>query len=233
MFNPLTHLNRFFDLATEQTLSGSDQLVYLHLFNKFNRAHWTETILVRDAELLELCRLYEPNGKPASIETIRNAKARLKKKGLIDFTAGKGNSPTRYSLPCLYPTDTPTDTPRNPYIRVREDVKTLDVKTLKEEGGAGAREIWEVFTGEMQRPSTASERYELVALVEKHGFAKVAAALKRTRRIRRYPTYQDFLDVLNDKPLKGGERHGKQNNDGYTDNYECEIPDYKKAPWRK
>ncbi len=54
MFKPLSQLNQFFKLAPEKTLSGSDQLVYLHLFNKFNQAHWTETILVRDAELLEL-----------------------------------------------------------------------------------------------------------------------------------------------------------------------------------
>ena len=122
MFSPLRQLNRFFDEATEKTLSGSDQLVYLHLFNKFNRAHWTETILVRDAELLELCRLYDTNGKPSSIKAIRNARARLKAKGFIDFTAGKGNNPTEYRLIPLHPVDTPV-TPRR--IPIYACAKTL------------------------------------------------------------------------------------------------------------
>lgn len=143
MFNPLTQLNKFFDTATEQTLNGSDQLVYLHLFNKFNRARWPETILVRDAELHELCRLHSGN-KESCLNTIRNAKARLKQRGLIDFTSGKGATCTEYRLtdltigtpvgtPVVIPFGTPLVTPVGtpdeiPNTRVRGD--TLDVKTF-------------------------------------------------------------------------------------------------------
>ena len=81
MFKPLSQFNAFFKLAIEKTLCGTDQLVCLHLQNKFNQAHWAETISVKDAELLELIRWYDKTGKPTSIDTIRNAKARLKMKG--------------------------------------------------------------------------------------------------------------------------------------------------------
>ena len=139
MDKPLSQLNAVFKLATEKTLSGSDLLVYLHLFNKFNQAHWTETILVRDVELLKLVNLYDSNGKPAALATIRNAKSRLKKKGFINFKITPAG--TEYRLIQLYPMDppmdppidTPIDTPTDPLtrsnIRVREDVKTLRLKT--------------------------------------------------------------------------------------------------------
>ena len=128
MFKPLSQLNQFFKLAPEKTLSGSDQLVYLHLFNKFNQAHWTETILVRDAELLELINWYESNGKPTSIDTIRRAKARLKKKGFIEFNTTAAG--TEYRMPRLYPADTPADPLAAPNIRAHEDVKSEEVKKL-------------------------------------------------------------------------------------------------------
>lgn len=154
-FKPLNQLNSFFELSSEKTLSGSDQLVYLHLFNKFNRAHWTETILVDDAELQKLINWYESNGKPASVETVRKAKQRLKKKGFIDFKSGKGVTATEYRLIQLYPNDTPADTPYHtpndtPYhssassnLHVREDVEdSKDEKTdLNKPTNARARGI--------------------------------------------------------------------------------------------
>lgn len=191
MPNPLTQLNRFFDAATEQTLSGSDQLIYLHLFNKFNRAHWTETISVRDAELLELCRLYDTNGKPSSINIIRNAKSRLKAKGFIDFTAGKGNKPTEYRLIPLHPVDTPVDTPAdtpvdtsaNSYIRVREDVP--DVKTLSSSSArarasepTGVDELADFWTELQGGRLTFEHLSELERLIDRHGVDWVKAAMR-------------------------------------------------------
>lgn len=131
MFNPLTQLNYFFRLATDRKLSGSDQLMYLHIFNKFNQAHWTETLRIKDAELKDLLRLYDINGKPTSIEIVRRGRQRLKAKGFIEvLSRGEGGQAPEYKLPCLYPTDPPADPPadpkRNSYIRVREDV--IDVK---------------------------------------------------------------------------------------------------------
>lgn len=140
-FKPLNQFNAFFKLAHERTLCGVDQLVGLHIQNFFNKSHWAETIQVADAELLECINWYDKTGSPTSIDTIRTAKARLKKKGFIDFAPGKGNRPTEYRLIRLYPTDTPADTPTNTpadtgvvsYTRVRaQDVK--DLKTDDDDG---------------------------------------------------------------------------------------------------
>lgn len=138
MKNPLTYLNSLFDAFAEQTLCGHDQLIMLHIFNKFNRSHWAETVRISDRELQELCRLYDSTGKQITIDTIRNAKSRLKLKGLIDFKAGKGKSSTEYRIvnpsdtPSHSPQETPSDTPshssRVSYIRACEDNK--DFKTL-------------------------------------------------------------------------------------------------------
>ncbi len=109
MFKPLSQLNYFFRLALERELSGSDQLLYLHILWKFNEAHWTETLRIRDAELKDLMNLRDTDGKPASIEVVRRGKQRLKAKGFIDFKSGKGNLPTEYRLIKFYPDDTPAD----------------------------------------------------------------------------------------------------------------------------
>lgn len=239
MFKPLTHLNQFFDLATEKTLSGSDQLVYLHLFNKFNRAHWAETISVRDRELLNLCRLYDTNGKPASLDTIRNAKARLKKKGFIDFEAGKGENPTIYRFipfvdpadtlstpPADTPADTPADLGQSSYIRVREDVK--DVKTIIQENqSARARacvnteideypidkllDEWERSGGSKLNGVIVSE---LDALLKKPGntLELLTAACKLSARKNNNSNYgYSFEFFLNRlEELKEGERVDRQ-----------------------
>ena len=213
MFKPLTQLNRFFDKATEQTLSGSDQLIYLHLFNKFNRAHWTETISVRDAELLELCRLYDTNGKPSSIETIRNAKARLKAKGFIDFTAGKGNKPTEYRLIDLAPADTPADTPAdrsaNSIIRVREDVKTLDINSSSSararEKIDEAQEHWELIKGGRL---TFEHLSELQVLIDKHGLEWLKARMTEASDANgnSHGLSMKFFRAFIKRYLKGGEK---------------------------
>lgn len=143
MKNPLTYLNSLFETFAVKTLSGHDQLIMLHIFNQFNRSHWAKTVRISDRELQELCRLYDSTGKPVTIDTIRASKSRLKLKGLIDFKAGKGNSSTEYRIvnppdtppqsPRESPRESPADTSRVPYIRACEDVKTLDVKTVKKE----------------------------------------------------------------------------------------------------
>ena len=239
MFKPLTQLNRFFELATERKLAGSDQLVYLHLFNKFNRAHWSDSISVRDAELFELCRLYDTNGKPASMNAIRNAKARLKGKGFIDFTSGKGENPTEYRLivfdtpvdtPANTPMDTPVDTPADlgasSYIRVREDVK--DVKTIIQENqSARARacvntendeypidkllDEWERSGGSKLNSVIVSE---LDALLKKPGntLELLTAACKLSAKKNNNSNYgYSFEFFLNRlEELKGGEKVDRQ-----------------------
>lgn len=156
IFKPLSQLNSFFKLARERTLCGIDQLVYLHIFNKFNQSHWAETILLADAELLECISWYDKTGSPASLASIRNAKARLKKKSFIDFKPGKGNKPTEYKLIKFYPSDTPTDTPSDTPSDtglVSYTVRAEDV--MKEEGrvkdDAGARASTQVVAREDKR----------------------------------------------------------------------------------
>lgn len=96
--NALNQLKRFFELADEQNLSGTDQLLYLQLFNRFNRALWKKSLKISDRELHESLRLYDSSGKPAAISTMRNARTRLKNKGFIDYTAGNGAVVTEYRL---------------------------------------------------------------------------------------------------------------------------------------
>ena len=115
--NPLSQYNGFFRLATQKTLCGIDQLVGLHLNHEFNNAYWAETIQMDDAELLKRIRWYDKTGSPTSVQMLQNAKARLKKKGFIDYkNLQKGM--TEYRLIKLYdddpyatPTSTPTPTP--------------------------------------------------------------------------------------------------------------------------
>ena len=173
MFKPLSQLNYFFRLATERKLSGSDQLMYLHIFNKFNQAHWTETLRIKDAELKELMRLYDSNGSPASIDIIRRGRQRLKAKGFIEFKSGDGYEP-EYRLPCLHPTDTPADTPadtqHNSYIRVREDEE--DVKTKNSAATCervGLEEILEEWENNHGRPLSIEEQSQMQAWAQRYG----------------------------------------------------------------
>ena len=172
-FKPLNQLNSFFELASEKTLSGSDQLVYLHLYNKFNRAHWTETILVDDAELLKLINWYESNGKPASVATVRKAKQRLKKKGFIDFTSGSGSNVTEYRLIKLYPVDTPVDTPIDTPI-------DTPVDTLRRSNNTCAKEdVEDVKTFlKPQTPARANSKNSVTPNLDRELEEKINAAVR-------------------------------------------------------
>ena len=88
----------FFKLADERKLCGTDQLVGLHIINKFNQENWAETVKIKDIELLKLIEWYDKSGNPTTIETIRCSKQRLKSKKIIDFISGKGDNPTKYKL---------------------------------------------------------------------------------------------------------------------------------------
>ncbi len=111
MIKPLNQLNAFFNLTQTHTICGSDQLLYLHLFNRFNKAHWAQSISVSDRELITAMRLYESSGKPAGVQTLYRSRSRLQSAGLIKFKSGKGSDCTEYELIPLTPVDTPADTP--------------------------------------------------------------------------------------------------------------------------
>ena len=155
MFKPLNQLNAIFDSILDLNLSGNEQLVLLHLYDVFNRSHWTESLKLSDENLRLRLNQYDSTGKPITIETVRRAKQKLKSKGLIDFTSGKGSQISEYRLvklcketPCQHPDkppdnladNSPANTPDDtallsiPYNKaVQEDVKT-------EDGGTHARE---------------------------------------------------------------------------------------------
>lgn len=141
---PLNQINAIFDVIQKMNLSGNEQLVLLHLYNAFNRAHWTETIRLSDDNLRLLVNQYDSNGKPASIETIRRTKQKLKTKKLIDFTSGKGNQVSEYRLvklyddvPCEHPANTPSNTPDNTPVELLSNIilsnSPEDVKTVRPE----------------------------------------------------------------------------------------------------
>ena len=130
-----------------QKLSGNEQLVLLHINNAMNTAYWAETLRLSDNSLLAMLNQYDSTGKPLSIETLRRVKQRLKGKGLIDFTSGKGSQISEYRLvklyaeePCPHPENTPADTPKqspdellnnNNNNSLSEDVKMLRQRVKK------------------------------------------------------------------------------------------------------
>lgn len=215
MFKPLTQLNYFFRLATERELSGSDQLMYLHIFNKFNAAHWTETLRIKDAELKELMRLYDTSGKPASIEVVRRGRQRLKAKGFLKYASGDGQAP-EYKLPCLYPADTPDNTPADtlavPNMRARIDVKTLDVtsslstaRACEETELDNVLEHWERSGGGRLTFEAISE---LERLMREHGRETLKSLISEAADSNgnRYGLSIKFFRAVVERKLKGGER---------------------------
>ena len=125
---PLNQLNAFFNLTQERTICGSDQLLYLHLFNRFNKAHWTQSMSIPDRELITAMRLYESSGKPVGVNTLYRSRSRLKSAGLINFKSGKGSDCTEYELIQLYPVDTPVDTPADTLPPSQKNYTREDVK---------------------------------------------------------------------------------------------------------
>lgn len=233
MSNPLTYLNSLFDAFADKTLSGHDQLVMLHIFNQFNRSHWTRTVRISDSELLKLCRLYDSTGKPITLDTLRTVKSRLKLKGFIDFKSGKGNAPTEYRLanppdsPAESPRDTPQEVPTHSaqfsYSRTREDVKTLDIKTeltTTASAGANVTELDNVLDYWEQSQFGRLDA-ELISKLEvylkRYGLAAVKAAMDAAKGANKSPygvSFNFFAAVLEKRQSpksvrKGGESSAK------------------------
>lgn len=240
MSNPLTYLNSLFDAFADKTLSGHDQLVMLHIFNQFNRSHWTRTVRISDSELLKLCRLYDSTGKPITLDTLRTVKSRLKLKGFIDFKSGKGNAPTEYRLanppdsPAESPRDTPQETPTHSaqisYSRTREDVKTLDVKTEKTQS-AGVREtlkqvdspdelggdIGEFWLRQTGFRLTGDLAFDLCKKADDDRKLTEAAIVKamgsKPTYVLKYDHFKKVYDSLKAPKTKGGESSAKSSVD--------------------
>lgn len=185
---PLTQIKNFFEKVEELNICGSDQLVYLHLFKHFNLNHFPETLKVRDAEIKDAVRLYDSDGKPASMDTIRRAKQRLKSKGLIDFaTEVRGIS--TYRLMPLY------------VSKVSKVSKPQAVEGLSDE----VRHAWIQANGENPFGGYLED---LITRQKRYGVKAVTEAIERCRKKR---TFGDLISMnfLDSELLKGGERNGK------------------------
>lgn len=234
MTSPLSQLNRFFELAIEKNLNGSAQLVYLHLFNQFNRAHWTETLYINDAELLKRINCHDSSGKPCSIDTIRRAKQVLKLKGFIDFKSGKGNQPTQYQLIDLTPADTPANTPARPLIvdsyvlNVLEDNKTNENASAHEKYEIDTiLEFWEQSGGSKLNQLIVSK---IAALLKVYSVTEIKAAIEKasTTSNSRYGfSYEYFSTKLKNNTPKKGVANGEYN---YEKPSEPKKPDWYREP---
>lgn len=231
MIQPLSQINAIFDEILDWNLSGSEQLVLLHLFNAFNHAHWTETIQLSDEMLQSAINQYDSNGKPASLDTVRRAKQKLKKKGLINFTSGRGSDFTKYHLVKLYPADTPADTPAhlqtssmttyNPKIRKktrrREEGATATSETRVREGVLNQEivNIWQDKAGKL----SSYEYRMLFQFQQKYGTEKVVYAVKESIELNvlnvRY--VQRILERLEGKGDKGGWTNGRNGKNRQSD----------------
>ena len=111
----LRQWNRFFEIAEAEDLNASDQLVYVHLLNKYNRLYRKDWFgfSTRDLE----------NRTKLSNMTIRSAKNRLKQKGLIDFQ-NKGKSTTLFWVVDLTVPRISTGTSTDVSIDTSTDVST-------------------------------------------------------------------------------------------------------------
>ena len=223
MIKPLNQLNAIFDEILKRRLSGSEQLILLHLYNAFNRSHWTESIQLSDESLLALLNQYDSNGKPASIETIRRAKQKLKNKRLIDFEPGKGNQITTYRLVKFYPDDTPDYTPADTPDNTPDDtlynnnsisVAKNKIRQEDVEDGASAsnantadyfisakvRNCWIQNAGMNPFGETAKTLSELE---KTHGTELVTVAIKAANRNGDGTINMPFLESTLEKVLAG------------------------------
>lgn len=178
MEKPLNQLNRFFELAGERKLSGNDQLMYLHLWNAFNRSHYPATLQMTDAELLARMNQHDSSGKP--LTTLKVVKARLKQKGFIDFKAGKGVTPTEYRLIRFCGEE--------PESRATSEV----LKAWDECGGV--------------TPNTFVAQ-ELIRRAEEHGVEFMVSAIREARKANTYPrmNYLYFERFLEERQKGVGE----------------------------
>ena len=195
---PLSQLKKFLEKSEDFKLTGSDQLMYLHLWNKFNEAHYPETLRITDAELLKEMRLYDTNGKPSSIEVLRRGRQRLKARGLIECEIEKGYAPT-YKLIKLYDEDE---------LPIEE--KAVGQKCISE-NSAGVLQAWKDNRGEPLKGGIAQE---MIQLEKQYGTKMIVRAIVNAGKANDYGRYfklyyRFFKAILAQEIVKGGEQNGK------------------------
>ena len=182
---PLTQIKNFFEKVEELDICGSAQLVYLHIFMIFNKNRFPETMRIKDSEIRESVRLYDSNGKPASIDTIRRAKQRLISHGLIEVEL-EVRGITKYRLIPLYDS---------------VESKPQAVEELSDE----VRHAWIRANGENPFGGYVED---LITRQKRYGAKAVSEAIERCRKKR---TFGDLISMnfLDSELMKGGEQNGK------------------------
>ena len=185
---PLLHLNEFFKAAEKTLLTANDQAFYVYLFYRFNKAYWKETLTLTDQELYQALRFYDNSGKPASKNIIRRIRSRLKLKGFIDYSSGKGDSGTIYRL-------VPLGNFENDAGQYSEP-KILDDR------------IFYAWIRTNNSTPCEGDRDDLIYRQQKFGVLKVVEAIESCRRKK---LYGDFINInfLDYELNANGEKNGK------------------------
>lgn len=204
---PLNQLNAFFKKAAEDSLDGRAQLMYLHLFNLFNQARWSDSLQITNKDLAAAMNLFESSGKPASIETLYRIRQRLEKKGYIKAKTFKGKNAVEYELIQLYDTETSAEsatvTPQNVI-----DFKNSNVRGIKfyDVPSVEVQETWLKCEGELFKGSFAFGLYDLEKLF---GTKELCAAIVTASQANKYDklTYPLVKKVLENQ-MKGDSKIG-------------------------
>lgn len=191
----IDYFRAFHSLKQELNLSMSAQAVYFSILGEFNAARFPKQLSLSDRELQALAGL-------KSVATAHDAKRILKNHKLIDFTSKRGSKGyTEYQLSTEHlPNNSRTITEQspnnetNPYIRAREDVKTLDDKTfINHSMDARAREdseldtILEYWEGLNGGRLTFEHQSALNALIKDKGVDWVKSAMKEAADVNSNP----------------------------------------------
>ena len=191
----------FFDgwRALNSTLDASDltastQLVMYKLYYMFDEQRFPESLLVSDRELMNRAGL-------KSTRTVVEARRQLKNHGLIDFDA-KERTGTRYTLgKCFAASKQQVNSKETDCKQAvnSEQIPNINARTpLSAECQVAREDIFEVWNENILRPLGGEQKYELLALTERLGFATVKSAILRTKdtNSRLYPRWEDFKQTL-------------------------------------
>lgn len=180
-------LNECFD---ESNLTALTQLVGYKLFAVANELKFPESFLLTDRELMSRTNI-------KSGQTIVEARRQLKNAGLIDFETKKAR-PTRYRFTINQATikqDSSNNQARfkqdsskieNPYIRAREDVKTLDSLSVNHLSTRGREiseldTIFEYWERDLRGGRLSFEHQgQIAAWLAQHGVEWLKAAMRET-----------------------------------------------------
>ena len=203
-------------------LTAQTQLVGYKLLAIFNERMFPESLPLTDRELMSRTNI-------KSGQTIVEARRQLKNAGLIDFKSGKAR-PTVYRLTIKQDSSKNQASDKqesskieNPYIRAREDVKTLDVKTnsivqsTRERESSeldSALEYWDELKGGRL---TFEHQSTLNALIHDKGVDWVKSAMKEAADVNSSPyglrpkfLFGVIKRKANPQPLKGGDKNARK-----------------------